>query len=272
VPRTLVASDLDGTLLDERSYSFAAARPALATLAERGVPLVLVSSKTRAEMDPLARELAPETLLIVENGGAVLLPQGAPRVLGVPRAELVAALDALVRETGVALRGFAEMPAAEVAERTGLSLEAAALALAREYDEPFVLEPTVTAEASQRLAEAAARRGLRVTRGGRFHHLTGATDKGRALRLLLAELAQHGRCFERVIGLGDAANDRPLLEAVDVPVIVPRADGAPDAALVEALPRARIAPFPGPRGWNAVVLALLEEPMATASRAAGGAA
>ncbi len=71
-PVGLVATDLDGTLLDRETYDFAPARPALDALRERGVPLVLVSSKTRAEMEPLAEASAPGARRagsVVENGG-----------------------------------------------------------------------------------------------------------------------------------------------------------------------------------------------------------
>jgi predicted mannosyl-3-phosphoglycerate phosphatase (HAD superfamily) len=56
------------------------------------------------------------------------------------------------------------------------------------------------------------------------------------------------------LGFGDAPNDLPLLQAVDEPVIVPRPDGTPHPDLVTALPHARVAPAPGPAGWNEVVL------------------
>ena len=49
--------DLDGTLLDHESYSFAPARPALAALAEIGAGVVLATSKTAAEVAPLRAAL-----------------------------------------------------------------------------------------------------------------------------------------------------------------------------------------------------------------------
>ena len=75
----LVATDLDGTLLDRETYDFAPARPALDALREARVPLVLCSSKTRAEMEPLAVAIGAPGPLVVENGGAVVAPGGALR-------------------------------------------------------------------------------------------------------------------------------------------------------------------------------------------------
>jgi mannosyl-3-phosphoglycerate phosphatase len=58
----------------------------------------------------------------------------------------------------------------------------------------------------------------------------------------------------RLLGLGDAPNDLPLLKAVDDAVIVPGAAGVLHPDLVASLPHARHAPSTGPGGWNAAVL------------------
>jgi mannosyl-3-phosphoglycerate phosphatase len=267
----LVVTDLDGTLLDEETYGFADARPALAALRARGIPLVLCSSKTQVEMQRAAAALETDGPLIVENGGAIVVPGGFPAPLpaggrpgdgafvvplGAPRSELVAALPAIAREAGVRVRPFAQMTAGEVSALTGLAEGEAALALRREWDEPFVVEEGPGGEArDERLDPAARRRGLRVTRGGRLHHLTGPVDKGEAVRRLLALLPPEPGV---VLGLGDAANDLSMLQAVDRAIVVPRRDGGIDSVLAAALPEAERAPAPGPAGWNAAVLAVLE--------------
>jgi mannosyl-3-phosphoglycerate phosphatase len=268
VSRFLFATDLDGCLLDATTYSFEAARPALSLLAEKRIPLVLASSKTRAEMAPLARTLRLATPLIVENGGAVLVPErefanrprGAMRqagfwalVLGTPHEKIVEALDSIARETGARVRSFSRLGSSEVQRLTGLTPAGAALALEREYDEPFLLDDEGPLEA---MTHAARKRGLRVTRGGRFWHLTGENDKGHALRALLRLYAIEGLEFSTV-GLGDAANDLTMLQAVDRPIVVPRGLGELDPVLRAALPHAERAPTPGPSGWNATVLAVL---------------
>ena len=266
----LLGLDLDGTLLDEETYDLAPARPGLEALGERGIGLVLCSSKTRAEMEPLAADLGLDTPLIVENGGAIVLearwlpflPPGGQRdgnrlviPLGSTRDTLVAALDEVAREAGVAVRPFAAMTPREIADRTGLGPDAAERAQRREWDEPFVVESGDADEAGPRLEEAARQRGLRVTRGGRFHHLTGTSDKGLAVRMLVQLLPRepHGR----TVGLGDAANDRPMLEAVDRPILMPGRDGSFDRELTAALPGAERAPGPGPAGWSSAILAVL---------------
>jgi mannosyl-3-phosphoglycerate phosphatase family protein len=252
----LVATDLDGTLLDERTYDFSPAIPALALLEEQGALLVPVSSKSRPEMERIVVDLGVAGPFIAENGSLLVIPRAGggyePRALGVPRPVLVAALAEIARETGAELRGFSSLSPGEVSELTGLSSSAAMAALDREQDEPFLISDPATLS---RVSRAARRRGLRVTKGGRFPHLVGPVDKGLALRALLGEL---GRPIGGwiTVGLGDAGNDLPLLRAVDRPIVVPGPDGAVRAEL-RALPDAERAPAPGPAGWNAAILAVL---------------
>jgi mannosyl-3-phosphoglycerate phosphatase len=261
----LIASDVDGCLLDEQTYSSREADQALAALRASGTPLVLCSSKTQAEMELLVSELGLPWPYAVENGGAIVVPAGTFRpgidpavVTPVGLVELGTARDTLVRElheialeTGAAVIGFSTLQPSDVVRLTGLSPDRAARALQRRYDEPFLLQGDGTA-----VAAAAAHRGLRVTRGARFLHLTGPVDKGDALRRLLGMYAADGRRFE-TIGLGDAPNDLALLRAVDRPVVVPRPSGL-DPDLAAALPHAERAPRPGPFGWACAVIAALE--------------
>jgi mannosyl-3-phosphoglycerate phosphatase len=251
----LVATDLDGSLLDRETYGFTAARPALDALQRAGVPLVLCSSKTRAEMEPLAAAIGVRGPLVVENGGAIVESSGAVLVLGATRDRLLEELPAVAREAGVRVRSFAEMSVTEVASLTGLPREEAGRAMRREYDEPFVVEDPLgrDPEVDARLDLAARGRGLRVTHGGRFHHLTGLADKGEAVRAISRAAPVDGD----VVGLGDAANDLPLLLAVTRPIVMPRPDGTVDPALAARLPRVERAPGPGPAGWSAAVLATL---------------
>jgi mannosyl-3-phosphoglycerate phosphatase len=206
---------------------------------------------------------------IVENGGAIVFPpssfpgellvaresEGARILeLGPPRASLVQALAEITREAQVRVRGFADMPHEEVQALTGLSEAGAKRALQREYDEPFLVEEGGSVEAIER---AAGKRGLVVSHGGRFHHLMGGSDKGLAVRTLLALYERAGRRREAA-ALGDAESDLSMLQAVRRPVVVPRGDGTVDPVLAAALPDAERAPLPGPAGWNAAVLALLD--------------
>lgn len=255
--RPIVVSDLDDTLLD-RAYSFAAAEPALAELRRRKIPLVLITSKTAAETLHVQARLGIREPFGVENGGAVYLPRGyfpgtVPGAL--PRGDhLMIPLAAPIQDGLPGVRGFRDMSDAEVAVATGLPLEDAARARRREFDEAFSCPP----ELEPRLPALAAERGLRVSRGGRFWHLHGDSDKGRALRRLRDLYVWRDRDV-RLIALGDGPNDLPLLLEADLAIAVRRPDGTPDPALTAGVPRLRVAEGVGPAGWNQAVLDVLRD-------------
>jgi len=268
MPRLLIFTDLDGTLLDHATYAWAAAQPALDRLRSNQVPLIFCSSKTRAEIEPLREALENRHPFIVENGGAILIPAGYFTVplpphrtigghlaieSGAPYPVLRRTLGEIAAAADVTVRGYGDLTVKDVAALTGLSIEDAARAKARDYDEPFTIEGTPADRA--RVLDLIEARGLRWTRGGRFHHLTGPHDKGGAVRQL-SELyrQQYGRML--TAGIGDSLNDLPMLGAVDRPILVRRPDGGYDPDV--ALPGLEFANGIGPAGWNAAITALLQ--------------
>jgi mannosyl-3-phosphoglycerate phosphatase len=232
---------------------------------------VLVTSKTRAEVEVLRRKLRHQHPFITENGGGVFIPQGYfPRkipgetriaryhalTLARPYSEMVEALHELAAAAGAQVVGFHDMSVREVARNTGLSTREAELARKRDFDEPFFFAGgDATVEAGfERLARA---RGLEVARGGRFWHLFAGSDKGRATKKLFDLYRAGSHLRLRSAGLGDSANDLPMLQAVDMPILIPKPGGSYDSDVLEKLPAIRRAPAPGPKGWNQAVLDLV---------------
>ena len=267
--RYVLFTDLDGCLLDGDTYSFDQARPALNALRSEHIPVVLVSGKTRAEIEPLRERLDHHDPFIVENGAAVYVPletfdfppersrrRSSYHVieLGTPYALLRDVLRQIEEAVGTPLRGFGDLSVDEVMATTAPRRCAAGHA---EFDEPFLVNPTKLIE---EICRQIATRGLHWTRGGRFFHLTGNNDKGQAVAILL-------RCYKRqerllnlpddieTIGIGDSLNDLPLLLTVDHPVLVQKPDGSYDPDI--NLPNLIRTPGIGPAGWNYAVLDLL---------------
>ena len=113
--RLIVFTDLDGTLLDHGDYSYSAALPALQALRAQGIPLILASSKTGAEIAPLHHALGlGEWPIIVENGAQRVIP-GADMDDRSIYERLRGALDELPAELRTCYRGFGDMTDAEVA-------------------------------------------------------------------------------------------------------------------------------------------------------------
>jgi mannosyl-3-phosphoglycerate phosphatase family protein len=265
--RTLVFTDLDGTLLDHDSYSWAAALPALEELERRKIPLVLCTSKTSAEVHPLRRALRNIHPFIVENGGAIVIPAGFFRpaasfgsnsraltlVLGRPYDEVVQELNTIARAIGVRIRGFHQMSDSEVTRETGLPLPEARRARQRKTSEPFLFRVGSPA-AIRRFRRCARERGYSVERGGRFWHFSGGCDKGLALSLVMAFYGLTWGTGFCTIALGDSSNDLSMLRLVDRPILIPKSDGTFSREILRALPNITRAPRPGPVGWNDAVL------------------
>lgn len=260
----VIFTDLDGTLLHPQTYSYAPAEPALTAIREAGIPLVLCTSKTRAEVEVWRERLDNRHPFIVENGGAIFVPKGyfpfaVPGAverggyqiveLGTPYPDLVLALKEAAAESGTQVLGFHEMSLADLCLRTALPVKQAELAKQREYDEPFeVLGP-----GAYSLLSAIERRGKRWTRGDRFYHITGDNDKAAAVKALTG---LYRRAFGEIqtIGVGDGHNDAEFLLAVDVPVII---RSRFSVALKRSVPHAEVTTAPGPHGWNEAVLPLV---------------
>jgi mannosyl-3-phosphoglycerate phosphatase len=273
MPNLIIFTDLDGSLLDSTTYSYEAATPALTALCEQGIPLVLVSGKTRAEIEPIRQRLDNRDPFIVENGGAVFVPHGLfdfplERIrtkspyevieLGLPYHMLREVLKQIEHAVETPLQGFGDLSVDAIMEETGLPRADAILAKQREYDEPFLLQ------GPQALVEEVCRqiitRGLRWTKGGRLFHLMGENDKGAAASILLRYYHRQQRMTgpaERIetVGIGDSINDASLLAMVDYPILVQKPDGSydPDIQLSGMIR----APGIGPVGWNEAVLELL---------------
>lgn len=262
---TIIFTDLDGTLLHPRTYSYQDAMPALELLREKGIPLVLCSSKTRAEIEAYRKRLGNHHPFIVENGGGIFIPEGyfpfpvegearsGYRVihLGTPYAEIRRKFLSLRQELKIEVRGFGDMTLDEVASLTGLAKNEAVLAMKREYCEPFVF----TGVADERLFTAIEAAGLRWTQG-RFFHIMGNHHKGRAVTMLRALFKQAiGPAI--TIGLGDGLNDLPFLLVVDRPVLLRQENGSYDPRV--KIPGLYRTEEIGPRGWNEAVLKLLQQ-------------
>lgn len=267
----VIFSDLDGTLLDPDTYEWGPAEPALDLCRSREVPVVLVSSKTRAEMEPLRHEMSNSAPFITENGGGIFfpstikedLPPGTTPVagpeglrklsLGVPYRRLVERLQEIREELGLNLRGFSDMKVDEIFRLTGLDPDAACLAAMREYDEPFVILDERPSDRAA-LKKAAEQRGLAIVDGGRFCHLLSESDKGISMERVISWYEEsHGQVTS--IALGDSPNDFSMLERADYPVLIRSRRDFP--MLKEAIPRLRVTREMGPQGWNSAVLDIL---------------
>ncbi|MEX0405106.1 HAD-IIB family hydrolase [Aquibium sp. LZ166] len=255
----IVFTDLDGTLLDHETYRFDAALPALEALTARGVPLVLATSKTAAEIGPIRQALGCDVPAIVENGGGIVWAGDAAVASLDDYSDIRATLDALPPRLRAMFRGFGDMDEAGIASLTGLSEEQAGRARQRRHSEPGLFSGTSTEH--DKFLACLEEHGLRAVQGGRFLTVGRDTSKSRRMQEVRTELERRlGRPLAPVVALGDAENDREMIEAADIGVVVANPAHAPLPPLAgEAEGRIRRTTLPGPAGWNAAVLGILGE-------------
>ena len=267
-PSVLIFTDLDGTLLDHRSYRWDKAERALDICRNHDIPVIMVSSKTRAELELLRREIGLKFPFISENGGGIFFPKDqisrlpAGTVLegdvwklslGVPYNLLVKGLGEIKKE-GLNLHGFSDMTPEEISHLTGLVPEDARRAAAREFDEPFIVDQKDDVDIDLLIA-LAEKKGFRISRGGRFYHLHGKIDKGEAVKKIISWYGKlHDDLF--TIALGDSPNDFPMLRQVDQPVLIRSQEEFP--GIEKDFPGLIITSLPGPEGWNSAIQDILD--------------
>ena len=250
----LIFTDIDGTLIDFATYSYAETAATVTAVVQRQIPLILCSSKTRVEQEVLRQILGVADPFIVENGSAIFMtadgrPPSYDKIeLGISAAVIRAALTAVRQETGLAFHGYSDLSVGEVAQITGLDEAAAARAQQREYSETIVTP--LASETLSQLEAALAAQGLAIVSGGKFYTVMGAgADKGAAVQRLIA-LYREQYSDVVTIGLGDSANDAPLLTAVDYGYLLQKPGGVWQEMDVAGV--ARVAAV-GPAGWRQVV-------------------
>lgn len=275
-PRHLIFTALEGALVDPRNDSFAGAEEALSELERRKIAFVLLTPRTREEIDPIRRKMGHNHPFVTENGGGIFFPDGyfslripgavrTARYLSIaqgrPYAEVCEALDEIAEECAVGVAGFHHMSLREIADNTGLRPRNAELARAREFDEPFYFT-SANDKAIARFVETARARGFDTRRGPTFWHLSSKCDAARAVRSLAELFRKATHINLRLVGIGGGEQDLPWLRAVDHAVLLP---DSPEAAKPLENPRENsgrtrtivMGNAPGAAGWNNAILNII---------------
>jgi mannosyl-3-phosphoglycerate phosphatase len=266
--RVVVVTDIDDSLLEPGARALPSERAALDFLASRGIPLVINSSRTHAEIERIQETLRLLTPSISEHGSALFIPPGcfpsipdrAARAVGGhviefgrPYHEVVEAVRITGRELGVEIVGFADLTIEDAARELGVSDVEAQLAKLREYTELIRIADETDARRSHVL-NALRRRGLRCWPIGRHHLVSATRDRAESL-LTLKALWRHGwgepPC---IVGFGNSEDDVNWLRYADLAVIVQDDHAGVDPRILSKLPTAQVSQRPGRLGWSDAIL------------------
>ncbi len=255
----LIFTDLDGCLLDHRDYSDKPAQPLLNRLSTLDIPVVPATSKTESELIHLRRRWANGHPFIVENGAAVYIPEGYfpdqpkdcrkqgefwVKSFTRPRQHWLS----LIERTGCTedqYQTFADSNVDGIADLTGLDRDSAARASERLYGEPVAWRGTERER--ERFVAELEQMDANVVKGGRFLHVSGDCDKGKAMTWLINQYVQTSGHPLTSIAIGDSQNDTGMLESADIAIVIP--SPTPNPPQLKQQKNIVTAFHQGPTGW-----------------------
>ncbi len=247
--KTIIFTDLDGTLLDHYNYSFKPAQSALNFLKKNNVPVIFTSSKTRPEVVSLQIEAGIKYPYCTENGGALILPAGTfdkeEKIihLGASYHEIRSFLSTMQLK-GFKFEGFGDMIIKKISQITGLDEISAKKAAQRNASEPLLW--LGDEEQKRHFIKLAENHGLQAMQGGRFLSVGGQTDKGKAALKLIELYQQNGFDIQNIVALGDSENDKALLSIATHPIWIKKSGPTPQTPFLN---KARCTISYGPQGW-----------------------
>jgi mannosyl-3-phosphoglycerate phosphatase len=294
----VVFTDIDGTLVDINTAEYGKETDKLIRLIkERNIPLILTSAKTRLEQNKIREDLGLSDPFIVENGGAIVIPKGyfpdyALRdikyplretqetkngaidvnheivvELGKPADYIRAKLSDIRKKYSINFRGVADISVEKLSNLALISREQAKRMAQRNYGETIL---QIQSEDIARFIKYVQEDGMKVIHGGRFFDVTVGTDKGIAVGILKKLFKDKFHNNVTFFGIGDSTNDIPMLNLMDIPILVQRQDSswvddgeikmknAVDSSRISANKLIKVEGI-GPNGWeNAIHKIILE--------------
>jgi len=267
--KTLIFTDLDGTLLDHFTYSFDAALSTIEQLKNANIPIILNTSKTQAELAIIQKSLALNAPFIIENGAAVFIPRTTFKTQPVdtltvgdywvkafssPREHWLKLLEKNAGQFKAQYKGFSSFTLDELSQTTGLTLEEAKRAKQRQYGEP--IQWLGDEENKTKFISLLSYLGANVVQGGRFIHINGHCSKGQALTWLTALYQANEQTTPfTTVALGDGENDVSMLEAADIAVQI--RSPVHDFPTVNKVNNTIKTQAHGPEGWAEALQTLL---------------
>ncbi len=267
----LIATDIDGTLLDDDArlpYGAPEWHRALHALGARvaSCAIAFASSRTLDELVVLQRALGMRGPCIAEDGAVLALDENA-----VPRAGAAARHDGERQYGRRRLRIWTQARSASVLRELMADVESVERADASRVAPPalhalgfhtsgavrralqarhhsLLLDPArMSAHEITAARTSAAARGLQLRRGGRWLTLADTSGKGTALTRL-RHLTSTCGVSPIVVAIGNEENDVSLLQKADLAFVIRNPGRGPHPALT-AIPQAVVLDTEGARGW-----------------------
>jgi mannosyl-3-phosphoglycerate phosphatase len=229
--KKMMFSDVDGTFMDFNTYSIGPALEGVDLLKKNSIPLVLVSSKTFAEMTEIMEQAGLYSHFAFENGCGIALPDGkggyTMEISGPGTAVLEQRLAEIEKLSDRKLISILAMSDEDISAYSGLDIHRSALSKKRLATLPFITDDRTlfTDSDLDEINIKLAGSGLGVTRGGRFNHLL-PSRAGKSYAVRKIYTFYNTGSGVKTAACGDSYNDLGMLDNVDAGYIVRKPDGS----------------------------------------------
>jgi mannosyl-3-phosphoglycerate phosphatase len=252
--KTLIFTDLDGSLLDRDTFKFDEIKDYLKKLLSNGIFIIPNTSKTEKEILEFNNELGSNLPYISENGAAIngldLLNSNLPKelILSRDKNNLINIFKKTVPESlQNKCKWLSEMDKKKQSLIFGLEDEKLKMALDRKYTIPFIFEGNKNEK--NKLFKIVKNKGLALQEGGRVINLTDKVNKAKALQVFVRFFKKNNKEV-KTIAVGDNYNDLDMLKTSDFPCLVFNDKFTLDEIPIKNL---IITNKPSPVGWADVI-------------------
>ena len=266
---SIIFTGLDKILLPLEEINYQPVIEVVKELQQHNIPLIPVTNNTRAEVEELNKKFGLNAPFIVEQGSGIFIPQENNNFniaqtetrnnyyfyqFGCTYTEARAALKAVQEEISKILRGFGDLDEENIQALKGISPAAARRAKSREFSEYFLTPNRLEITTLQTVAEEY---GFKIVPEGKLSLVMGGNaDKGKAITWLKENYQFDPSDRIKTIGIGATKQDLPLLEAVDLPIVIPTAKGI-DSNL--AANKWETVSDIGTRGWINAIAKIIQD-------------
>ena len=233
--KLLIFTNVDDLFSNPEDPSYKLAIAAVENLRKFKIPLVLVTTKTNAQIQLLKSDLDSSAPVIVEHGSGIAIPQENEefkssdlivekdwqfKQLGCSYVEARAALKVIQSEVRINnLKGFGDLGVAEIERIAGFTEASIKQIKTRKFSEIFVTPKNVD---PQEIVATAAEFGFKALMGEKLSCLFGeSASVASAIDWLKTNYARSQSDSQiTTVGLGCSPNDLEMLNAVDLPIVM----------------------------------------------------
>ena len=221
----LLFTDLDGTLLNKKTFKFRAALDLVKNCIKKGIHIIPNSSKTDLELDEICEDIGIPKIYISENGSCIhglnLLSKNLSQEVCLSRNKQIIYknfsdnVDINLRQKCFILENETLKHQMEI---LGLPENKIHKALNRKFSFPFIFEGDIDEEIELKKIEKKNRLKIQYVR--RDIKLGDEVSKGNAMQKFVSLLSKETKKDYVLICVGDNENDFDMLDKCDYPCLV----------------------------------------------------